>query len=130
LHTEKLQHTNAKTISFFKMIFYGKPENFSRLRKFGFFFSRVLLEKNLDEILGPIVPPLGGFTWNVPSCICRIEMLVWLVPVERPWNVSHAFPCGFLYFVSGFFDGTLTIVSRHLKKLKRKKTTMASNWWH
>jgi hypothetical protein len=39
-----LQHTNAKTFSFFKMLFYGKPENFSRLRKFEFSFSRVLLE--------------------------------------------------------------------------------------
>jgi hypothetical protein len=44
LHTEKLQNTNAKTFSFFKMLFYGKPENFSRLRKFEFSFSKVFLE--------------------------------------------------------------------------------------
>jgi hypothetical protein len=44
MHTEKLQHTNAKTFSFFKMLFYGKPENSRRLRKFEFLFSGVLLE--------------------------------------------------------------------------------------
>jgi hypothetical protein len=25
------------------------------------------MKKNLVEILGPMVPPLGGFTWNVSS---------------------------------------------------------------
>jgi hypothetical protein len=28
--------------------------------------NRKIHEKNLDEILGPMVPPLGGFTWNIP----------------------------------------------------------------
>jgi hypothetical protein len=40
----KIAAYNAKTFSFFEMVFYGKLENFSRLRKFEFSFSKVLLE--------------------------------------------------------------------------------------
>jgi hypothetical protein len=29
--------------------------------------NRKIHEKNLVEILGPMVTPLGGFTWNVPN---------------------------------------------------------------
>jgi hypothetical protein len=29
--------------------------------------NRKIHENNLVEILGPMVPPLGGFTWNVPG---------------------------------------------------------------
>jgi hypothetical protein len=28
--------------------------------------NRRIHEKNLVEFLGPMVPPLGGFTWNAP----------------------------------------------------------------
>jgi hypothetical protein len=43
--------------------------------------NRRINEKNLDEILGPMVPPLGGFIWNVPISINSVMQysIVWMI---------------------------------------------------
>jgi hypothetical protein len=113
LHTERLQHTNAKTFSFFKMLFYGKPENFSRLRKIRVFIFKSFARMNLcfkliGESMRKIwrrfsdpwwknVTSLGVFTWNVPITNSLQKTNTKLLEFRPPSWISETYKKLFFY---------------------------------
>jgi Phosphatidylinositol 3- and 4-kinase len=83
------------------------------------------------EILGPMVPPLGGFTWNVPFLILtlRIEIifilfqmfkLIWQEEKIDLWVRPYKIIC--LSSDSGLIEPILNTVSLHQIKKNSNKS--------